>query len=164
MNTWLIITTTVLTNHWASKRRTGGQYRSRPAAGSEILALPRIGGLTVHCGANLQDRWPGVAREIAKQMMPYYRADHTSGRSNTLESGLRPGRLEVVLVYTEKLSDEFDDRQPFLSHSSASARAASKSRDCSGGRNFAVESRTREPFKVPMIRSGHFAPLPAQER
>ena len=53
---------------------------------------------------------------------------------------------------------------PVLSHPRAKERAASKSRACAGGRNFAVDSCTREPFSVPRIRTGHFAPLPAQER
>jgi hypothetical protein len=51
-----------------------------------------------------------------------------------------------------------------LLQSSASPRAASKSRAFSGGRNFAVDSCTREPLRVPRIRIGHFAPLPAQLR
>jgi hypothetical protein len=53
---------------------------------------------------------------------------------------------------------------PVLSHSRAKARAASKSRACAGGRNFVVDSRTRDPFRVPRIRIGHLAPLPAQLR
>ena len=47
---------------------------------------------------------------------------------------------------------------PVRSHSSASARASSRSRALSGGSNLAVERRTREPFAVPTIRTGHFAP------
>src|ERR1022692_3839556 len=76
----------------------------------------------------------------------------------SVSSGVASATVEIG-VYSSGLTVE-----PTRSHNIARSRAAAISRAFSGGRNLAVDRRIRFPFRVPMIRMGQLAPLPAHDR
>ena len=73
-------------------------------------------------------------------------------------SGVASAAVEIGL-YSSGLTVD-----PTRSHNIARSRAASISRDFSGGKNLAVDRRIRFPLRVPVIRIGQLAPFPAHDR
>jgi hypothetical protein len=108
---------TVLTNRWTSKRRLGGQYSRVPqrdlrfsrCRGSAAFIIDTAGQKQPdeHWGANTQDLWPGVARDIANNDSGHYPARITHQWTNPpLWCLLRPGGRDSFLSAPRNRRDE----------------------------------------------------------